>query len=368
MRKRTPVKTVKAIGAILAAVIAAALLGMAVLIWVYPAILRGVHNIEAPGIDLMETLEIGGLQQTLYFRGENIESPALLLIHGGPGYPEMAFLHDFQYAWEKDFTVVQWDQRNAGKTYFLNDPKDVLETMSFERALADAYEVTQHIKQKLNKDKVVILGYSWGSVLGSALAQAYPQDVSAYIGLGQAVNMRENERVGYEAVLEAARAAGNGKDIAVLEALAPYPPPEAFNESFLEQVSTIRPYQAKYKLADSGGIGTIMQVLKSPYYTFRDKTYFLSDMLYYQMPLFEYLFDDYDLRHFGTAYEVPVFYIMGERDYQTPYPLAKDYFNEISAPHKEFFTVPDAGHAAMQDNKTEFNRILLEEIRPLLDS
>lgn len=359
-------KFLKIMGIGLLSFIGFIILAFITLNWIYPAVLRASHRIKTPGIDLMETVEIGGIEQVLYFRGENTKNPVLLFIHGGPGYPEMAFLHDFQYAWEKDFTVVQWDQRNSGKTYFLNDPETVLESMSFEHSLSDAYEVTQYIKQKLDKDKIVILGFSWGSVLGTALVQTYPQDYSAYIGLGQAINMRENERVGYEELLKTVLASGNKKDINAIEALNPYPPPQTFDETFIQQMSAVRRYQAKYKLANEPMWRIISTLLTSPYYSLKEKNYYNMDFLNYHYPTFSYLFDEYDIHNFGVTYEIPVYYIMGELDYQTPYPLAKDFFKEITAPSKAFFTIANAGHGAMRDNKTEFNRILLEEIRPLI--
>lgn len=65
-------------------------------------------------------------------------------------------------------------------------------------------------------------------------------------------------------------------------------------------------------------------------------------------------------------YDISVFYILGARDYQAPHTLAGEFFEEISAPHKEFFLIPNAGHSTMHDNKAEFNRVLLEEIRPYM--
>ena len=322
-------------------------------------------KIQSPGIDSMETAEIGGIKQALYFRGEDAKNPAILFIHGGPGYPEMPFLHDFQYPWEAHFTIVHWDQRNAGKTFFLNDPESVLEALNFERALADAYEVTQYIRERLNQDKIIVLGYSWGTALGTALVQSHPRYFSAYIGLGQVVNANENERVGYEALLEAAMAKGCEEDIKAIKALAPHPPSGAFNESFVVQVGAVRTWQTKYGIATSGNESKIKSLLsESPYYSPEEKEYFNTNFLHYQLPLLRFLFEGYDIRNFfGTTFEIPVFIIMGDRDYQTPHTVARDFYEEISAPYKAFFLIPDAGHGAMQDNKDEFNRVLLEEIR-----
>jgi len=352
---------------ILGTLVAVFVLAFAALRLLAPAITRKNHKIGAPGIDCMEMVEIGGIMQTLYFRGENVDNPVILYLHGGPGNPEMPLLHMFQYKWEKDYTVVHWDQRNAGKTYFANDSESVLQTMSAERVVEDAHEVTAYIRQQLNKDKIIIMGHSWGTALGTMLVQKYPEDYSAYIGVGQMIDTLNNERLGYNMVLEAARAAGNHKDIAVLESLAPYPP-NGFNDHFVEQMMKLRKYQVKYKLAATGmELNTLIPAMASPYYTFRDLTYYFAiDSLHYQGDLWRFLIDEYDARNYGVDYAIPVYYIMGEKDYQTPYPLVKEYFEKISSPDKQFFSIPNAGHIPMNDNKTEFSRVLLEEIRPKL--
>jgi pimeloyl-ACP methyl ester carboxylesterase len=359
-------KPVKAAVIVLAALIAALVLAFAVIRVIYPGILRASHRIGGPGIDFMETVEIGGIQQVLYFRGQNVDNPVILFLHGGPGSPARMILHHFQYEWENDFTVVHWDQRQAGKTYVLNDPEAIIKTLSYERMLKDAHEVTQYIKQKMNKEQIIVLGSSWGSMLGSGLVQRYPQDYCAYIGVGQMVSIRENEQMGYEKVLEAAHAAGNQKDIAALEAFAPYPPLRDYDEGFNRLLADMRQYQTKYKLADGMSIKALLQLFTTPYYTLAELMGCVSEkaMLHDQHPIYRDLYRGNGIRDFGDVYQIPVYYIMGENDFQTPYPLAKEFFGQISASDKMFYSIPNAGHVPMIDNKTEFNRVLLKDILP----
>ncbi|WP_192813591.1 alpha/beta fold hydrolase [Paenibacillus sp. OSY-SE] len=70
--------------------------------------------------------------------------------------------------------------------------------------------------------------------------------------------------------------------------------------------------------------------------------------------------ESFDLSSLGTEYEIPVFYIQGERDWQTPYPLAKQFFPKIAAPLKLFYSIPDAGHIPMIDQKEKFNEALFD--------
>jgi len=360
-------KIFKTIAIVIIVIIAVPLISLAVLRGVYAPILRVKQRISEPGIDLMEMVEIGGIKQALYFRGESIDNPVILFLHGGPGGSTKPFIHTYQYDWEKDFTVVNWDQRNAGKTYFANDADVVRETMGKDRVISDAYEVTQYIKQKLNKDKIIVMGHSWGSVLGTMLVQTYPDEFSAYISVGQVINIMENERIGYERLLDAVRASGNQKDITAIEALAPYPPQEGYSEDFVKTLIKVRQYQTKYKLGFGLNFSSAISVLTSPYSKLREIGYFLIvDSLYYQGDVVPFLFNEFDVHNYGLEYDIPVYYIMGEDDWQTPYSLAKEFFPNIIAPDKEFFSIPGAGHMTMSDNKEEFTRVLRGNIKPRL--
>ena len=357
---------------IFASLFIAILLAFLILVIVYPAILRNNNRIDSPtGIDLMETVEIGGIQQALYFRGQNLENPAVLFIHGGPGNPHRQMLHDFQYDLEHHFTIIHWDQRNQGKTLLLNDPETVLETLSFDILLADAYEVTQYIREKLNKDKILVIGNSWGTVIGTALVQAYPEYFGGYIGVGQAVNAYENESLMYTLLLEMAQNENNTDILSKAKALAPYPPVGEFDVSWVFKLQESRMLMHHYIDYGVSNLRFMAILMTSPYYSFREIMSFtiLADVdttIHNLKPLFKYLYDDFDVRNFGTEYKVPVFYLMGEYDTYTSYQLAKEFFEEISAPKKTFFTFHDVGHLPMHENTEEFNRILIEEIKPLV--
>lgn len=350
---------------ILGSLIAAVVLAFAALRLIAPAIIRTSHKIEAPGIDRMEMVEIGGIGQALYIRGQNVDNPIILWVHGGPGNSMMPLLHLYQYAWENNFTVVNWDQRNVGKTYLANNPAAVLPTMSPERVLKDVHEVTAYLKQRFNKDKIILVGHSWGSVLGTMAVQTYPEDYSAYIGVAQIVNTPDNERVGYAKTLEMAKAAGNLTDIKALEAVAPYPPSE-YGSSYMTDMITVRTYQSKYGLSVNMGLGDVIRILATPYYSCSElKNSFLfnqQNVLDTQGGLVPFVMEQADIRNYGADYQVPVYYIMGENDYNSPYPLAKDFFDEIVAPDKQIFLIPDADHMPFLSRKAEFDRILLEEI------
>jgi proline iminopeptidase len=188
------------------------------------SILDGVRKIAtADGIEELKAIPIGGIQQWISVRGRSRDNPILLFIHGGPASTDIPVTWAFQSPWEDYFTVVQWDQRGAGKTYAANDPAIVGPTIRKERMIADAEEVVQYLRTTYGQHKVFVLGHSWGSVVGLELARRQPQWLHAYIGMGQIVKPVEAERLGYEFTLRAAEAAQNATALAELRSIAPYP-------------------------------------------------------------------------------------------------------------------------------------------------
>lgn len=313
------------------------------------------------GIDCREFVTIGGIPQYLHHRGESADNPVLLFLHGGPGSPMLPFAQEFQLPWEKRVTVVHWDQRSSGKTYLSNDPAQVTPTTTVERMVEDTRQVVAYLQKKYGQSKIIIMGHSWGSVLGSQFVQAYPEMVKAYIGVGQVVNMLDNERIGFDKALAAAQAAGNRTDAEALLRMEPYPLVE-FTDEWYKAMMKLRKYQAKYKLAAGPSFELVASALCSPFYSLRDTRIFFKAkaMGEAQRHLWKYLVESFDLRALGTAYRIPVFYIHGEQDWQTPYPLALDFFSAIEAPRKQFYSIPEAGHATMLDQKTRFTGALMD--------
>jgi proline iminopeptidase len=145
--------------------------------------------VNSRGIERLETVRIGGIEQWVSIRGTDKRNPVLLLIHGGPGYVSIPMSWWFSRDWEEYFTVVQWDQRGAGKTYLMNDPNSVAPTLTLERMVADTEEMIRWARNELGKEKIFIIGHSWGSYLGLEVAKRHPDWLYAYIGVGQLTNV-----------------------------------------------------------------------------------------------------------------------------------------------------------------------------------
>jgi len=300
-------------------------------------------------ICLEEYVPINGIEQYLFHLGTNSQNPVMLFLHGGPGSVESLFTTAFQAKWEEIYTVVHWDQRGAGKTLTKNPDK----LPTIELQLQDLFEIIQYLKRQYKKHKIVILGHSWGSVLGSVFIQRYPDEVAYYIGVGQVVSMLENEQVGYDKVKEMIEQAGDQKSLKKLESIGEYPGNKiVFNREFLKKCEEVRKLQGKYDLALKLGLETWITVFKSPIFRFSDIVAFLK-IFKANGHLHQFL-GDFDLRTEKAEYKMPIYYLLGGNDWQAPYVIAQQYFEQIEAPRKGISIIPNAGHMTMMDQPDLF--------------
>lgn len=178
--------------------------------------------LNAGGVQRLQAIRIGGIDQWTSVRGTDLRNPVLLLLHGGPGYVSMPMGWWSAQGWDEYFTVIEWDQRGAGKTYLINDPAVVAPTMTIPRMVADAEEMVEWARATFQKQKIVLVGHSWGSYLGLELVKRHPEWFFAYVGVGQLTNGPESERRGWTYTVNAAKAAGNLQAIRQLNSIAPY--------------------------------------------------------------------------------------------------------------------------------------------------
>lgn len=339
-------------------------IGIIMLFFITRAVVRvkikDEHEITTPnGINEEVIVEIGGINQYLYIRGQEKSNPVILILHGGPGSPLTPIIYTYQDGLEKDYTVVNWDQRNSGKTYYLNNPDEVYDTLSMDRMLEDTKEIIEYLNKRYNKDKIIILGHSWGTALGTEFIKRYPELVSAYIGVGQMINAVGRDRYAFETTREAIINAGASKDLEIIEGLDGY---LLGDKNFtVKAFSTYRGLSNKYlgRLPDK----TLKMIIFSPYYTVREDLYFLNSSFKIHKPLMDYLTYNYDARKLGIEYKVPVYYIFGDSDYITPTKIAQDFFLTINAPKNEIKIIKNAGHMTMLDNPKDFINAVLEVLK-----
>ncbi len=295
-------------------------------------------------IFVSEYVLINGIEQFLFHEGTSSDNPVMLFLHGGPGSVESLFTRSFQEKWEDIYTVVHWDQRGAGKTLMKNPDK----LPTIELMLEDLYEAIQYLKKKYNKQKIVLIGHSWGTVLGTTFIRKYPEEVAYYIGMGQVVDMLENEQVGYDKVRELILKAGDTKSLNKLNSIGEYPGSRiSFDKEFLKKCGKLRKLQGKYKLGAKIDIAIFLAVFKSPIFRLSDIAAFIK-LKSANEKVYPYL-GAFNLHTESPEYKLPIYYILGRNDWQAPHSIAENYFSEIIAPNKNIYVIPNAGHMVMME-------------------
>ncbi|MCR5103468.1 MAG: alpha/beta hydrolase [Eubacterium sp.] len=305
------------------------------------------------GIDASEYVEINGQEQFITIRGRDVSNPVILYLHGGPGSPDSSMTYTFTNELIDDYTVVCWDQRGCGRTYVRNKNIDKEnETVTFEQALADVDTLTQYLKKRLNRDKVVIMGHSYGSVLGSTYAYEHPENVEAYIGIGQFVSFASSTEYEYEDALEKANAAGDDTT-KLTEAYGKF-----LREKTVEAAGEMSTYAAPYHKATRKK-STSLAALVSPTLSSEDLLWYKNVTSYdtfikYCGSLMDYLMT-VNLRESQPHYEVPAYFISGECDWNCAAPDMVDYAQMVGA---KYDLIDGCGHYVQSDAPEEFANLV----------
>jgi len=299
---------------------------------------------------------LGGLPQWVEMHGADAANPVLIALHGGPGMPETPLLRHFNRDLEQVFTVVYWEQRGAGRTY---DKKTPPESMTVDRFIADLDELVDHVRAKLGKDKVVLLGHSWGSALGTLYAARHPQKVAAYVGTGQTGDLAASEADGYAFVLEEARRRGNAKAVAELTKLGPPPWTE-------QQMMVQRRWLGRFVgIFGSLRLGTVLRVLLfAPGTSVFNLPKVYGGMMFSLRTLWPQV-SAINLERDAPELKMPVWFLNGRNDHQVSAVVAERYFHKLIAPKKTLVWFEKSGHFAPFEEPAAFNAAMTEIAKAL---
>lgn len=309
------------------------------------------------GVDEGVYVLLGGQEQYVLMTGKDTSNPVIIYLHGGPSAPDAFCTYSFADYLTEDYTFVCWDQRGSGRTWFRNadsDPDN--STATFEQAKTDLDALVDYVSERFGQEKVIIMGHSYGTILGSQYALEHPGKVSAYIGLAQVTSLEQMNRYSYEDAVARAKAAGGGTQ--ELEAAF-----EVYQkDTSLANLLALRKIVLAYHPVAAQGNETWTAVT-SPYFGIDDFRWFLKQMGdmqdYYALnrQLFDvtYAFDVYGRT---TEFQMPVHFISGTDDWICPVDLVQEYMRVIDAPEKNMILMQGCGHDAQYARPEEFADIV----------
>ncbi len=300
-------------------------------------------------------ISIGGIEQWITIKGDDKTKPAILFLHGGPGSTLSQFENNIYGGWEKDFVLINWDQRGAGKTYGRNTPFEINEEyyvknpLKVEQMTKDGIELTKYILDYLDKQKVILVGTSWGSILGMLMILDSPELFDAYVGHSQVVNFSKNINYAYKKVYELAISTEDNISLEILNTLGD--PPYDNARSYGQLLRIIKKYERDNSIPAPDSwwkIASQYDNEKDSKARYDGDDYSFINFVGHEKLGIESMVSAIDFDKDGLVIEIPVYLIQGEQDILTSKMITKPYFDKIKAPKKEYFLVPDAAHGHNQ--------------------
>jgi len=298
-----------------------------------------IQKLAAKEIDTTATISIGGIQQYISIKGKNIDNPILLYLHGGPGAVVSSHSDKVTQQLEAHFAVVHWGQRGSGKTKEHNKPDA---SPNMEVMKQDTKEVLSHLLTRFNRKQIVVLGNSWGTVLGFHLAEKFPEKVNAFIAVSPIVQHKKNQEMTLELLRNHFKKNENIKAVAQLNTMK-----IPFEDA--EQMLILHRWETVYNGSD-----------------FSDEQ-FKQYLSYFEgwspqwMLLYQQLYG-IDLEKQVPELKCPIYVLIGDQDLTTHHELTKAYFDVLKAPQKGWYWLKDIGHNIPGIAGDKMQEIVIENI------
>ena len=305
-------------------------------------------------VDETIAVRVYGTTLKALVRGEDRRNPVLLMVHGGPGTPEAMVAREYDMDLVDDFVVVRYDQRGTGRSPVGRVP---IKRYSLELFVDDVLRMARALRARFPDQGLVLVGNSWGSVLGMLAVKQQPDLFDAYVGISQVIDLQTSDPWSYDYALEKATALKKTTAVKKLKRLD--------RDSFFLDYAAMR--KQRSALYEVGGVmvrkatqrDMLVAALRSPDYSLIDlfRTAWLAGKLgrrlYPQMALTNLMETIEDV-------EVPVFFIDGTEDRQVSPQLAHDFLQRLRAPIKKMLWVEDAGHFFDYEKPYVFYERMLE--------
>ena len=298
---------------------------------------------------------IGGIEQWITIKGDDKTNPVILFLHGGPGSTMSQYGNTMYGTWEKDFVLVHWDQRGSGRTYGRNAPAEINEDyyithpLTVKQMAKDGVELTKYVLDYLDKRNVIVLGTSWGSILGMQMILDSPELFKAYVGHSQFVNFSKNMIDAYTKVYEMAQSQGDKMALENLDTLGA--PPYDNAKSYGQLLRIVKKYERENSMPAPDSwwkIASQYDNEKDSKDRYDGDDYSFINFVGHEKLGIKSMVSYIDFDKDGLDIKIPIYLIQGERDLLTSKEINKPYFDNINAPKKEYFLVPDAAHGFNQ--------------------
>jgi pimeloyl-ACP methyl ester carboxylesterase len=261
----------------------------------------------------------------------------------------------FNPALEDHCVMAYWDQRGAGRSY---DPDIPRRTMNIAQFLRDADVVVEHLRKRLNSERIWLLAHSWGTALGMLYARQHPEKIAGYIGTGQVASNPDGEMHAYEFVLTEAR---KRRDTGALEKLAEIGPPPYTFDRLVVRDRLLNRYGGYFHTPIDEWSVVLHALFEVPETDIRDLYRVWRGTTMSQQALWPE-FARLDLTREVPGLDVPVTFVLGRYDQRTWSPYAAAYLEKLQAPRKQLIWLENSAHNGPFEEPDSFRRAVLTTI------
>ncbi len=303
-----------------------------------------------------EKIQIGGIYQSILTMYTDIGNPLLLILHGGPGSPDRPLVKKYNAELAKSFNVISWDQRCSGLSYTkesLNKP------LTTELMFSDLEELVDYLLCTYNQDKLYLSGHSWGAYLGLWYSSVHPEKLHYYIGTGQGISSSIDEIEKYNFVLSKATQLNDKKSLDKLLSFG-VPKNGIYKSSSKTAVSFVGKLIHKYGgyIHPDNNFSTNKYITDYLFHYKKDVMKVIGGINYSVKNLIPEMKKN-DILPEIKRIDVPIKLIFGEDDYICPVLTAKNWFNSLSAPKKDFVVIKKAAHMVNFEQPEKWNSEVL---------
>jgi len=282
-----------------------------------------------------QSINAGNILQWVKIDGDNDQNPVLLFLHGGPGSSVMGYANRFTNELQKHFIVVQWDQRETGKTKSLNSSQEPLTVSLFER---DGVDVINYLRSKFHQDKIYLVGHSWGGFFALIMASKPPDLLAAFFAAAPMIHQVESEKMALDKMKALAGQDNNKNAQAELaEIKIPF---ENGTQLF---------YHRKW----------LYQLIN------RQKAPFTKAYVEIWSTTWLPLLNEASEVNFAEAapeIKCPIYFLIGTKDFQTNFKLTENYFQKLKAEKKELFWFTGSAHGLNLTESKKFQQVIISTV------
>ncbi len=300
-------------------------------------------KVAAKTVDLLIDVNINESEQKILIQADDTDNPILLYIHGGPGDPAMMFSHTYSDLLRNRFVFVNWDQRGAGLSWHEGmDESKITE----DQLVDDALELTRFLIQSYKKDKIYIIGHSYGSIIGMRLASEHPELYHAYIGIGQVLDWNRSVSYTRKWLTAEMKKAGDVEGLKKLESSA------------VPDMNAVIGYGGHtHKAIDYDKI-----IKNSPYYFdgYIDLKNKARELVQRNIAKSRSTMSFWDIEKF----RIPIYFFEGRFDHVTACApeLVIEFCDKIEAPEKETVWFEDSAHMPNLQEPVKFQQMIIEKL------